>query len=159
RSRAARACASTCCTFAPLRNRPPETSRSSLRSSTTCRSAGVLTAMAVVAFGAAPAAIDPQRAMSQYIRDRWGSDNGFPGGPVYAITQTADGYLWIGAEKGLVRFDGLTFRLFQPPGLVSGVDSTVLALVPDPDGGLWAQLRSAAVVRYRDEAFEDMANL
>ena len=43
-----------------------------------------------------------------------GQRTGFPGGPVYAITQTADGYLWIGAEKGLVRFDGLSFRLFEP---------------------------------------------
>jgi len=38
-------------------------------------------------------AIDPERAMSQYIRDRWESDKGFPGGPVYDITQTADDYL------------------------------------------------------------------
>ena len=38
--------------------------------------------------------------MSQYIHDRWGSEKGFPGGPIYAITQTADGYLWIGTEKG-----------------------------------------------------------
>ena len=50
-----------------------------------------------------------ERSLSQHIRDRWGTESGFPGGPVYAITQTADGYLWIGAEKGLVRFDGLTF--------------------------------------------------
>jgi hypothetical protein len=48
---------------------------------------------------------------SQYIRDHWEAEKGFPGGPVYAITQTADGYLRIGTEKGLVRFDGLNFRL------------------------------------------------
>ena len=33
-------------------------------------------------------AIDPNRAMSQYIHDRWGTEQGFPRGPVYAITQT-----------------------------------------------------------------------
>src|SRR5215470_8073244 len=43
-------------------------------------------------------------AMSDYVRDRWGIEQGFPGGPVYAIAQTPDGYLWIGTEKGLVRF-------------------------------------------------------
>jgi ligand-binding sensor domain-containing protein len=58
-------------------------------------------------------AIDPNRTLSQYIRDRWGSEKGFPGGAVHAIAQTPDGYLWIGADKGLVRFDGLNFRLFQ----------------------------------------------
>ena len=56
-------------------------------------------------------AMDPERDVSQYIRDEWTSGQGFPGGPVYAIAQTPDGYLWIGAEKGLVRFDGLEFRL------------------------------------------------
>ena len=35
---------------------------------------------------------------------------------MYGITQTADGYLWIAAEKGLVRFDGVSFRLFEPSG-------------------------------------------
>ena len=58
-------------------------------------------------------AIDPSRAMSQYVRDRWGPEQGFPRGPVYAITQSADGYLWIGTEAGLVRFDGLNFRLIR----------------------------------------------
>ena len=63
-----------------------------------------------------PAELEAERALSQYVRDRWATETGFPGGPVYAITQTGDGYLWIGAEKGLVRFDGLTFRLFEPKG-------------------------------------------
>ena len=49
--------------------------------------------------------------MSQYIRDLWERDKGFPGGPVNAIAQTPDGYLWIAAEKGLVRFDGLSFAV------------------------------------------------
>src|SRR5580704_16976962 len=30
-------------------------------------------------------AIDPSRAMSQYVRDRWGTEQGFPRGPVYTI--------------------------------------------------------------------------
>ena len=55
-------------------------------------------------------AIDPNRAMSQYVHDRWGSDKGFPRGPVYAIAQTTDGYLWIGTEAGLIKFDGWSFR-------------------------------------------------
>jgi signal transduction histidine kinase/ligand-binding sensor domain-containing protein len=100
-------------------------------------------------------AIDPERAMSQYIHDRWESDKGFPGGPVYAITQTADGYLWIAAEKGLVRFDGLSFRLFQPPELAAGSDSAVLGVAPGADGSLWARLRRASVVRYHDGTFND----
>ena len=58
-------------------------------------------------------AIDPNRAMSQYVREHWGPERGFPSGPVYGIAQTTDGYLWIGTEAGMVRFDGLNFRLLQ----------------------------------------------
>ena len=43
-------------------------------------------------------ALDAERGLSQYRRDRWGSESGFPGGPVYAIAQTSDGYLWIGLD-------------------------------------------------------------
>ena len=60
-------------------------------------------------------ALDPTRAFSQYVHDYWDSDNGFPGGAVYAICQTQDGYLWIGTERGLVRFDGFQFKLIQIP--------------------------------------------
>src|ERR1041385_1159756 len=50
----------------------------------------------VVCFAGTTQALDPNRAMADYVRDRWGNAQGFPGGAVYAITQTADGYLWVG---------------------------------------------------------------
>ena len=80
----------------------------------------------------------------------------FRAAAVYAITQTADGYLWIGAEKGLVRFDGLTFQLFEPDGARQGIGPTVLGVVGAPDGSLWARLRGPALVRYRDGGFDDI---
>jgi len=82
-------------------------------------------------------AIDPSRELSQYIRDRWGSSKGFPGGQVYAITQTGDGYLWIGAEKGLVRFDGINFRLFHHANTPALPVGPVRCLVTASAGALW----------------------
>jgi signal transduction histidine kinase len=99
---------------------------------------------------------DTTRALPQYVRDRWENDRGFPGGRVYAITQTADGYLWIGAERGLVRFDGLTFQLFEPDRAAKKIGPAVLGAVGAPDGSLWARLRGPALVRYRNGAFEDI---
>ena len=113
-------------------------------------------ALVAVCFGATPGALDGGRAMSQYIRDQWGGDKGFPGGPVYAITQTADGYLWIGAEKGLVRFDGLTFHLFEPKGTTTSAGPTVLGVAPAADGSVWARLRGQALVRYHQGALENI---
>ena len=100
-------------------------------------------------------AIDPARMMEQYIHDRWESDRGFPGGTVHGITQSTDGYLWIAADKGLVRFDGVAFQLFPRPGLTKEQDPAVLAVAPDPSGGLWLQLRSAMLARYHNGRFED----
>jgi signal transduction histidine kinase len=105
---------------------------------------------------AAASALDPGRATDQYIHDRWQSENGFPGGAVHAIVQSSDGYLWIAAEKGLVRFDGVTFRLFVPPGTTSTRDTPVVSLVADAGEGIWAQLRSAALIRVRRNMLEDL---
>src|SRR5580700_10703639 len=114
----------------------------------------VLPVLWLVVFLAGTAyAIDPDRAMSQYVRERWGTEQGFPRGPVYAIGQSNDGYLWIGTQAGLVRFDGLNFRLIRDvPGLLHG--ESVLGLMADRDGSLWIQLDGAALLRYRNGAFD-----
>jgi ligand-binding sensor domain-containing protein/signal transduction histidine kinase len=99
-------------------------------------------------------AIDPNRAMSQYVRDHWGTEQGFPRGSVYAIAQTADGYLWIGSEVGLIRFDGTNFRVMRDPS-GSVIFTIVLGLVADKDGSLWVRLRDMTLIRYRDGRFEN----
>ena len=102
-------------------------------------------------------ALDPNRAISQYVHDHWGSEHGFPRGAVYAMTQTPDGYLWIGTEAGLVRFDGLEFRLIRDE---SGAFTTtgVLGLAADSEGYLWLHLQDLTVLRYRDGIFDKPAS-
>ena len=55
-------------------------------------------------------ALDPTRRIAQYGHTAWRIQDGFLGASPKAIAQTADGYLWIGTEAGLVRFDGVRFR-------------------------------------------------
>ena len=104
-------------------------------------------------------ALDPNRDLSQYIRDHWGVSSGFPGGQVYAITQTSDGYLWIGAEKGLVRFDGVTFQLFQHANTPVIPVGPIRSLVADNEGGLWIHSGGPRILRYGKGKFEDVASL
>src|SRR6516164_1129466 len=134
-----------------------------LRNSSTARKGGFgtrwlvhrfLTGVALVCSALPALAIDPDRAISQYIRDRWGTDKGFPGGTVSAIAQTTDGYLWIGTEKGLIRFDGLNFRLFEQAVPTAVSLSPVQALMADAEGNLWILLQSTQVLRYHDGKFE-----
>ena len=113
-------------------------------------------ALATIVIGTALEAAGVERAMSQYLRDQWGSERGYPGGPVYAIAQGADGYLWIGAEKGLVRFDGLSFRLFEPKGLTAGAGPTVFGVTAASDGSVWVRPRGVELLRLQDGAFESL---
>ena len=55
--------------------------------------------------------------LPEYIRDAWDASRGYPGGSIYGITQTSDGYLWIGTDRGLIRFDGSAFQVFRQKGL------------------------------------------
>ena len=69
--------------------------------------------------------LDPNRLPSQYVREEWIRASRFPGGAVNTIGQTADGYLWIGTEKGLIRFDGVNYKF------VSFTSDTTASKVPN----------------------------
>ena len=101
------------------------------------------------------AALDPNRTLGQYIVARWGRDS-FPGGAINAIAQTPDGFLWIGAEKGLVRFDGISFRLIDHSNSPTLPPGRVLGLAVDPEGVLWVRMQSPYLMRYRDGNFEQI---
>ena len=63
--------------------------------------------------GAPGGGLDPQRPISQYLHDVWTIDQGLPQNGILAIAQGRDGYLWLGTEEGLARFDGLTFTVID----------------------------------------------
>jgi len=116
----------------------------------------LLAGLAAVCFVDSAAALSRNKALSQYIRDEWGAEQGFPGGRVYAIAQTPDGYLWIGAEKGLVRFDGLSFRLLQGSDSATLPVGPIVGLLVDAEGNLWVRPQGQRLLRYRDGGFQDI---
>src|SRR5262249_5667813 len=114
---------------------------------------------AIASFGAvcmaiSASAIDPNRTVSQYLHDSWGTEKGFPGGSVSSIAQTADGYLWIGTDRGVVRFDGLNFRQFEQANSGSFVIGPVRTLLADSQANLWILLQDTKLFRYHDGTFE-----
>ena len=60
-------------------------------------------------------ALNPSLDISQYAHTAWTVRDGFSLGNIYAIAQTPDGYLWLGTEFGLFRFDGVRSLPWQPP--------------------------------------------
>jgi len=114
----------------------------------------VIVVPALFCFAVPAHAVDPHRMISQYTRDHWEEKEGFPGGSVSAIVQSKDGYLWIGSEKGLVRFDGLNFRLFQQAVPELFTIGAVQALTVDARSNLWILLQGTKVLRFHDGKFE-----
>jgi signal transduction histidine kinase/ligand-binding sensor domain-containing protein len=81
--------------------------------------------------------VDPNIRISQYGHSSWRTQDGaFNGSPI-VITQTTDGYLWIGTNIGLVRFDGVRFASWNPPAGRRLLDSRIFSLLGTHDGSLW----------------------
>jgi ligand-binding sensor domain-containing protein len=101
-------------------------------------------------------ALDPNRAPSQYVREQWTTTTGFPGGAVNGIAQTADGYLWVGTDRGLICFDGLKFRPVTFTSIAAASNVPIVQLLKDGDGKLWIRPQGAYLVRQKDGMFESV---
>jgi ligand-binding sensor domain-containing protein/signal transduction histidine kinase len=112
-----------------------------------------------VLLSASALALDPDRSLTQYACRTWGVRSGFPGDGVSAITQTRDGFIWIGTRKGLVRFDGLEFKLFPLPAIPQFQFSGISALASAADGGLWFGIENGSLGYYRTgQGFRALTN-
>jgi ligand-binding sensor domain-containing protein len=90
-------------------------------------------------------ALNPQELMSQFTH-LVDPEEGIPG-PVRAITQTRDGYLWLATEAGLYRFDGVHFVAWKPREGEELPSSAVMSLCLSHDGSLWIGFRNGAISR------------
>lgn len=82
-------------------------------------------------------ALDSNRHISQYAHTAWRLQDGFLSGTPSTITQTSDGYLWIGTQGALFRFDGVRFVPWNPPASQRLPSDNIISLAPDKEGGLW----------------------
>ncbi len=105
--------------------------------------------LAVWIMGGPAAAVEP----SPYSARVWGTEDGLPQNRVQAISQTPDGYLWIGTSGGLVRFDGVRFTNFDRSNTPALLDDSILALYPARGGGMWVGTEGGGVVRMNGRSF------
>jgi PAS domain S-box-containing protein len=95
----------------------------------------VLAAMLLVLPPAAHG-VSPSQRLGQYAHTSWTSRDEYSLGAVFAMAQTADGYLWLASQQGLARFDGEKFALWQPPA-GQRLPSFPYSLMASRDGTLW----------------------
>jgi ligand-binding sensor domain-containing protein len=102
-------------------------------------------------------ALNPSLDINQYAHTAWTIRDVFFGSPIQAIAQTPDGYLWLGTQTGLIRFDGVRAVSWTPPAAEPLPSTTVLRLLVARDGTLWigtgaglASWNGTRLIRYRD---------
>ena len=98
-------------------------------------------------------ALDPTRSLFQYNCQNWNRQNGMPVGGVNAVTQTKDGYLWLGTGNGLVRFDGDEFVLVPVPKGPQFSGAAISCLAAAKAGGLWFGVAGGAFGHYDSGGF------
>jgi ligand-binding sensor domain-containing protein/two-component sensor histidine kinase len=111
-----------------------------------CAIAAVLLGMA-----ASAAALEPSTSLASYERQAWAMENGLPQNTVQALAQTKDGFLWLGTEVGLVRFDGVEFQTYDRNSVPALPGSDIRRLLVARDGALWIGT-GAGLARWRDGA-------
>src|SRR6185503_5798032 len=90
----------------------------------------------LLAAGAA-VALDSRADLSQLRHEVWLTENGLPQNTVHSIAQTLDGYIWVGTEEGLARFDGVKFTIFDKQNTPELRSNYIRALLADRSGALW----------------------
>jgi diguanylate cyclase (GGDEF)-like protein len=106
----------------------------------------------VVAAAGPALALDPTRAVTQYGHAVYTVEQGLPQNSVQTILQAKDGFLWLGTQEGLVRFDGVRFVVFDEKAEPSFRDHDVRALCEDKEGALWIGTQ-VGLVRFKDGVF------
>lgn len=94
------------------------------------------------------------QAADEYSRRIWRTEDGLPQNRIQAITQTADGYLWIGTFEGLARFDGVRFVVFDRSKTPAFSDNSILSLEPAADGSLWIGAEGGGLLHYARGEFQ-----
>jgi diguanylate cyclase (GGDEF)-like protein len=108
----------------------------------------------VIGINQAPAHAKP---LDQYSAHVWRMQDGLPQNVVKSIAQMPDGYIWIGTQEGLARFDGVRFTVYttrNTPGLAS---DNVHYLLVDRPGNLWI-LAGGGLSRYKSGVFTKYIN-
>lgn len=94
--------------------------------------------LACVLLATTPAlSLEPSTPLAHYGRQSWVMENGLPQNTVQAVAQTRDGFIWLGTEVGLVRFDGNNFVLLDQNSKLALPGNDITCLLPADDGSLW----------------------
>lgn len=98
-------------------------------------------------------AINPEKDISQYNHRIWLKKDGLPQNSAIALAQTPDGFIWVGTFEGLARFDGLSFKTYNPLNTPALEGKSMSSLHVTRDGTLWIGIDMAGLATMRKGVF------
>ena len=74
---------------------------------------------------------------SEYLIDSWGNHEGLPESAALSVAQSPDGYIWVGSNEGLLRFNGISFTGPEKFTDLTRLSGVISFLRTDRSGRLW----------------------
>ena len=109
-----------------------------------CRWLGFILTGLLLVYSPGAYALNPELDVSQYAHTVWRVRDAFTPGAILAIAQTPDGYLWLGTEFGLYRFDGVRAIPWHSPSGAELLSGLIYCLLVARDGTLWIGTQDGA---------------
>ncbi|MGA2888137.1 MAG: two-component regulator propeller domain-containing protein [Terracidiphilus sp.] len=110
---------------------------------------GLLAILWLLGYGIVGLTLEPSTPLANYGRQTWVMENGLPQNTVQALVQTRNGFVWLGTEVGLVRFDGNSFAVFDKNSTPALPGNDVRCLLETRNGALWIGT-SEGLARWKD---------
>ncbi|HQU83701.1 MAG TPA: two-component regulator propeller domain-containing protein [Pyrinomonadaceae bacterium] len=90
----------------------------------------------------------------KFLQTQWTTENGLPQNSISAMTQTPEGFLWLGTFGGLARFDGVRFKVFTTANTPEIKNNRISGLAVDNAGKLWIGTERGEIICYKDGKFK-----
>lgn len=104
-------------------------------------------------------AVKKPKSLTQFTHEVWQTDDGLPQNSINCIVQTPDGYLWMGTQEGIVRFDGVQFTIFDKRNTPQIKNNYISALYVDRDGKLWIGTYDGGLVTHANNTFRAITGI
>lgn len=91
-----------------------------------------------------------------YVTDQWGIEDGLPVNHIVKVLQSKEGYVWMATFDGLVRFDGVRFKVYQTNRYHGLPSNRLQNLMEASDGSLWMMTEQGFLVSFKDNRFRHM---
>ena len=85
-------------------------------------------------------------SITDYVVKQWNIKDGLPSQSLKSVVQDQQGYMWLGTQFGLSRFDGTTFTNYNTQNSPFLPSNGVNKLLVDSSGLLWVGTKSGLVV-------------